>query len=68
MKVPRRKRSIEIGDLVKVALGDRVHDVGVVVNTWTNHKKVQQGVDVMFGTGEIKNIGVRACRVINEAR
>jgi hypothetical protein len=40
----------------------------VVTNTWRNHKRRLQHVDVLLGCGEIKNFHVHACRVLNESR
>ena len=57
---------MKVGDLVKFP--DRGGYVGVVVNTFTNHKNKLQAVDVLLSNGEIKNVGTWACKVINESR
>jgi len=57
---------MKIGDLVKVAIRDG--HVGVIVNTWRNHLNKLQGVDVLLENGEIKNVGIHACKVLNESR
>ena len=57
---------MNIGDLVKVETRDG--HVGVVVNTWRNHKNKLQGVDILLANGEIKNVGTWACKVVNENR
>tara|TARA_Y100001970_G_C14251879_1_gene872444 strand:- start:5984 stop:6175 length:192 start_codon:yes stop_codon:yes gene_type:complete len=55
---------VSIGNLVKVMLRDP--QVGVIVNTWRNHKRQLQGVDVLLPSGEIKNVGSGAVRLIDE--
>ena len=57
---------MKVGDLVEVKIRD-IH-VGMVVNTWKNHKNILQAVDVLLSNGEIKNIGTYACKVINATR
>ena len=57
---------MKVGDLVKVATRDG--HIGVITNTWRNHKNRLQGVDVLLENGDIKNFHVHACRVLNESR
>ena len=59
------KDKVDIGNLVKVMF--RNPQVGVIVNTWRNHKRQLQGVDVLLSNGEIKNVGLRAVRLIDES-
>lgn len=60
------KKQIKTGDLVKVATRDG--HIGMVTNTWRNHLNRLQGVDVLLENGEIKHVGVHACRVLSESR
>lgn len=54
---------MKVGDLVRVSTRDEdnrhvYYDrIGVVVNTWTNHKNKLQGVDVLLENGNVKNVG-----------
>jgi hypothetical protein len=57
---------MKVGDLVKVSTRG-VH-VGVIVNTWRNHKRQLLSVDVLLDNGEINHIGTHAVKVINESR
>ena len=64
---------MKIGDLVEVSLRDEQYGSynkhrGVIVETWRNHKRQLQGVDVLLSAGNIKNINPTACKVINENR
>ena len=64
---------MKVGDLVEVSLRNEQcasygKHHGVVVNTWKNHKRQLQDVDVLLASGNIKNINAGACKVINESR
>ena len=46
------KGQIRVGDVVKVRQDKRsTAPVGIVINTWTNHKNLVQSVDVLWGDG-----------------
>jgi hypothetical protein len=56
---------MKIGDMVKV--NTVTGHIGVILNTWRNHKRQLQGVDVLLENGEIKaHVGTYALKVINE--
>lgn len=61
---------MKVGDLVRVSTRDDdnrhvYYDrIGVVVNTWTNHKNKLQGVDVLLENGNIKNVRPSALGLI----
>jgi hypothetical protein len=57
---------MKVGDLVKIATRDE--HIGVIVNTWKNHKNHLQSVDVLLECGTIKNVGTWACKALNESR
>ena len=46
------KGQIRVGDVVRVRQDRRpTAKVGIVINTWTNHKNLIRSVDVLWGDG-----------------
>lgn len=65
---------MKIGDMVSVSMRDDHNKhvyydrIGIIVDTWTNHKNKLQTLDVLLENGEIKNVGTCAIGVISESR
>ena len=63
---------MKVGDLVSLKMKKtqppQIPRHGIIVNTWTNHKRQLQGIEILWAEGNIGTFSPNLFEVINEDR